>query len=154
VVESDAEDWKIETNCGTVGRVMNIFVSGQINEVTRVREAYRQLEAAGFNITHDWTESDSLVDKLAQRDEAGKRAYLDISGVIDADVYVLLSDNEASGKGMYVELGAALALQQTTGSPTVYVVGPMNHLSVFYLHPDVKHRECIDDVVRDLVLLR
>lgn len=135
-----------------IDNAMKVFVSGQINEVATIREAYRLLAEAGFTITHDWTLTDLIVDKVAQRDEAGKRAYLDISGVVDADVYILMSGNQNPGKGMYVELGAALALQQTTGSPEVFVVGPLNHMSIFYLHPDVKHRTNIADVIRELIL--
>jgi hypothetical protein len=51
---------------------------------------------------------------------------------------------------MYVELGAALALKETTGKPEVYVVGRMNHMSVFYLHPSVKARDTLEEVIKEL----
>jgi hypothetical protein len=52
-----------------------------------------------------------------------------------------------------VELGAALALQQATGKPEVFVVGPMNHLSIFYLHPGVTHCRTTEEVI-DAVKLK
>lgn len=133
---------------------MKVFVSGQLGEKTAVRRAYAKLRAAGFEITHDWTRTDNIGDKLLARQESGRRAELDIQGVIDADVYVLLSDNREVGKGMYVELGAALAMKSTTGRPDVFIVGPLNHLSVFYLHPAIRIVSTIDDVVSELALLK
>ena len=132
---------------------MKVFVSGQLGEKAAVRRAYGKLRAAGLEVTHDWTRTDNIGDKLLAREESGKRAALDIQGVIEADVYVLLSDNREVGKGMYVELGAALAMKSTTGRPDVFIVGPLNHLSVFYLHPAIRIVTSVDDVVAELALI-
>lgn len=133
---------------------MKIFVSGQLDDVQNVQSAYNALIKVGHSITHDWTESDVFLSskeaKLANREEAGLRAKKDLNGVVECDVYILLSNNENVGKGMYVELGAALALKETTGKPDVYIVGKMNHISVFYLHPSVKARETLEEVIEEL----
>lgn len=142
--------WRDSGRTVTACDRVKVFVSGQIDEKEAVQLAYKTLENAGFRVTHDWTMTDPLIDRDAQRDEAGHRASLDITGVVEADVYILMSDNKKAGKGMYVELGAALALQERLGTPDVYVVGPMNHMSIFYLHPRVKHRESIEDVIEEL----
>jgi hypothetical protein len=126
---------------------MRAFVSGQIGEKETVRDAFSALESIGLEITHDWTRTDDLLDKVANPDECGLRAANDIAGVVDSDIYVLLSDNRAVGKGMYAELGAALALQQTLGKPEIYVVGPMNHLSIFYLHPAVHRLNTVQELI-------
>ncbi len=131
-----------------------VFVSGQLGDVESVQDAYKTLEDAGHIITHDWTKSDVFLSskeaKLANKAEAGARAAKDLDGVVDCDVYILLSNNREVGKGMYVELGAALALNKTTGKPEVYVVGEMNHMSVFYLHPSVKHKDTLEEVIIEL----
>lgn len=131
-----------------------IFVSGQLDDVNCVKDAYKRLLEAGHSITHDWTESDVFLSskeaKLENKEEAGLRARKDLDGVIVCDVYILLSNNEKAGKGMYVELGAALALKEVTGKPEIYVVGEMNHMSVFYLHPSVKSRNTLDEVISEL----
>lgn len=129
---------------------MRVFVSGQIDEKQRIQHVFRQLQESGFEITHDWTRTDDVGDKLENRTEAGARAAKDISGVVAADVYVLMSDNANVGKGMYAELGAALALKELTGKPDLYVVGPMNHLSIFYLHPSITHLDNIDGLMAHL----
>lgn len=135
---------------------MKFFISGQIDDAKSVRSMMDTIEAAGHEITHDWTDVDVFLggaqDKLNNSEESGLRAAKDIQGVVDSDVYILNSDNESVGKGMYAELGAALALNNTTGNPKVYVVGKLEHLSVFYLHPAVKRLATIENVLKDISL--
>ena len=118
---------------------MRAFVSGQLKEKKRVRAVYSKLSEIGIDISHDWTRTDNLIDYLKNADEAGRRAALDIRGILDADIYILMTDNEFCGKGMYVELGAALALAEIKGAPEVCIVGPMNHESIFYHHPHANY---------------
>ena len=139
---------------------MKIFVSGQITDIENVRIAQEALKLAGHTITHDWTHNEagdkmlgSPQDKLRNPSETGYRAQLDIRGVIDCEVYVICTDNENSGKGMYVELGAALALNETRGTPHIFLIGKMNHMSVFYFHPKVVQLASIQGVIKHLARL-
>lgn len=133
---------------------MKVFVSGQLDETEEVRRVFGLIKSAGHTITHDWTSTDGYLSssesKLANREESGRRAQADIQGVLDCDMYILLSDNKNAGKGMYVELGAALALQQSGKDIKVFVVGAMNHLTLFYLHPNVIHETSIESVLTHL----
>lgn len=131
---------------------MKVFVSGQIGEKDRIREIYSRLQEEGLVITHDWTRTDDLAvtDKFSP--EAGERAAKDIGGVCDADIYIVVTDNEKCGKGMYVELGAALALVQIGRRISIYVVGPMKHPSIFYSHPAVTHFNELEDCINDIKL--
>jgi len=144
---------RLSTNCDILG-YMKFFISGQINDATNVRQIMNSVIAAGHEITHDWTTTDTFFggrdNKLNHPEESGIRAYKDIQGVVDCDIYVLLSSNKDVGKGMYVELGAALALNQALGKPRVFIVGPMNHLSVFYLHPAAQRAETVDEILRKI----
>lgn len=133
----------------------NVFVSGQIGDVTSVRRVQAAFRAAGHTITHDWTRNetgDQLLGgrqaKFDQPEESARRAVKDMQGVIDCDVYVICTDNQAPGKGMYVELGAALALHATKDTPQIYLVGEMAHASIFYFHPAVVRCQTVDDVIR------
>jgi len=136
---------------------MKIFVSGQINDIENVRLVQQKLIDAGHEITHDWTRNetgDKMLggdeNKLANIDEASRRAVLDIDAVLDAEVHIACTDNELPGKGMYVELGAAIALNETRSSPRVFLVGKLNHMSIFYFHPSVKIFDTIDQVIEEL----
>jgi hypothetical protein len=129
---------------------MKIFVSGQIDEKEEINSIYKKLQDAGHEVTHDWTKTDDIGDKLTNQKEAGLRAAKDITGVVEADVYILVSNNSKPGKGMYVELGAALALNEAVGKPQIITIGSRNHLSIFYLHPAVCHLDTIEDVLQKL----
>lgn len=133
---------------------MKIFVSGQIGDVDNIRNIQQRLIDAGHQITHDWTRNETGdkmlagdAAKLADIQETGKRAKSDIQGVIDADVYVLCTDNAKVGKGMYAELGAALALNSTRKIPAVYILGTLNHMSVFYFHPAVVRLRDVEELI-------
>lgn len=129
---------------------MKVFVSGQLNNKEEIREIYKSLENLGFEITHDWTKTDNVIDRLANKKECGNRAAKDITGVVDCDIYILVSSNQKPGKGMYVELGAALALKKKTGKPDIYIIGPLNHLSIFYLHPGIKRFTTLEQLLEKL----
>ncbi len=136
---------------------MNIFVSGQIEDLEYVRSVQAALKIAGHIITHDWTINEggakmlgSREDKLNNREEAARRASNDLSGVVDSDVYVICTNNQNMGRGMYVELGAALALNEKIGTPQVFLVGEMNHMSIFYLHPAIKHIATVDELINSI----
>ncbi|WP_309322674.1 hypothetical protein [Actinomyces stomatis] len=128
---------------------MRVFVSGQFKEKRRVREAFQVMEAAGHVITYDWTRTEALEKPYSLYSvEASRRAREDINGILSADTFVLMSDNRECGKGMYVELGAALAMAELRSKQIrVYIVGPMNHESIFYYHPLVVHKETLEEVV-------
>lgn len=128
---------------------MKIFVSGSIREKGRIREVYAALIAAGHVITHDWTQTDAMPTSYADAPgEAAIRAQKDIDGVLAADAYIIVTDNELPGKGMYVELGAALALAslRSQGFP-VLLLGPMYHESIFYYHPSILRFENFAEVL-------
>ena len=132
---------------------MKFFISGSINDSSNIKAIMKIVEDAGHQVTHDWTTTDAFLggsqEKLNNLDESRSRAKKDIDGVLNCDVYVLCSDNKKVGKGMYVELGAAIALHETRGYPKLYVIGELNHLSLFYLHESVKRRRNIQEVLQD-----
>ena len=126
---------------------MKVFVSGQIGEKENIQSIYKRLEAEGFEITHDWTRTDDLAIEDKESKEAGIRAYKDIEGVCNAEAYIIVTSNMERGKGMYVELGAALALTQTDQNLSIYLIGSKNHPSIFYSHPAVRHCESLDECI-------
>lgn len=136
---------------------MKIFVSGQITDLENVRSVQNRIISEGHDITHDWTRNETG-EKMLAGDEAklsnlvetGRRADLDIQGVVTADVYVACTDNKKPGKGMYVELGAALALNSVNNTPRVCIIGALNHMSIFYFHPAVERFSTVDEFIKSL----
>ncbi|MGL4176276.1 MAG: hypothetical protein ACRCSN_09375, partial [Dermatophilaceae bacterium] len=60
-----------------------------------------------------------------------------MAAVLAADA-VLVVAGERDGRGMFVELGAALARTDLGDLRHVVVIGPITHDSVFYYHPAVQ----------------
>jgi hypothetical protein len=131
---------------------MKVFVSGQILEKERIREVYGLLRECGHTITHDWTLTDSMPASYSDSpSEAALRAQKDIEGVLAADAYLIIADNQVAGKGMYVELGTALALASARGQGfPILLVGPMRHESIFYYHPHVRRFAVLSDALHFL----
>jgi hypothetical protein len=133
---------------------MKFYISGQIDDAKNINTIIKTVTSNGHQVTHNWTKTDTFLggtqDKLNNISESGVRAKNDIKGVIDCDIFVLSSDNRNVGKGMYAELGAALALSETSGKPKVYIIGKLNHLSIFYLHPSVVLKKNIEEVLEDI----
>lgn len=117
---------------------MLIYVAGALADVETVRSVQAAVVRAGHELTLDWTRVDeaALTDYEARPAAAATVATADLDAVLAADaVLVVLSEHE--GRGMYVELGAALARAATGELEHVAVIGPVRHQSVFLHHPTV-----------------
>lgn len=90
---------------------MRCYVAGKYgpSTIARVREVHAALVAAGHTITYDWT-----TDEVA----GPTQAINDMTGVLTADVFVLIAEEDVAYCGAVAELGMALA----SGIP-VYVLG-------------------------------
>lgn len=106
---------------------MRIYVAGKFEEKARVRDVMSRLQAAGHEITHDWTNEDASSyagDALNQY--LGECADLSYYGVMAADAVLVL--DHPRGRGTLVELGLALAW----GKAVFLVENPENVPCVFF----------------------
>jgi nucleoside 2-deoxyribosyltransferase len=107
---------------------VKVYVAGKFQEKERVRRVQALVREYGHEITCDWTvEDDSLFDGEALRAYWRRCAQDDVAGVRACDALILLP--HARGKGLWVELGIALALNKR-----VIVVG---------FDGDDSHQPCI-----------
>ncbi|MFZ5846883.1 hypothetical protein [Nocardioides pakistanensis] len=106
---------------------MKVYVAGALDDADRVRAVQAAVVAAGHQLSLDWTrESDvTLVnDYASDLDLSAKIATDDLDAVLDADA-VLVVASEHEGRGMFVELGAALSRASRGDLEHVVVVGPI-----------------------------
>src|SRR5688500_9164492 len=68
----------------------------------------------------------------------------DLEAVLDADA-VLVVMSEHLGRGMFVELGAALTRAHRGELEHLVVLGPIKHESVFYFHPAVQRMLTVEE---------
>lgn len=125
---------------------MKIYVAGPVADTDGVRAVQAAVVAAGHELTLDWTRGQdaSLVDYEQNPDSAAAVAQADLDAVLAADA-VLVVTSEHDGRGMFVELGAALARARIGDLEHVIVVGPIRHQSVFYFHPSIRRVDHVDE---------
>mgnify|MGYP001135463269 CR=1 FL=1 len=116
-------------------------------DITTVREVQAAVVAAGHELTLDWTQDTSLTDDASRPVASATMAEEDLDAVLAADA-VLLVASEHEGRGMYVELGAALARARRGELQHVVVVGQIRHESVFHFHPVVQRVATVQDWLR------
>ena len=104
--------------------MIQVYVATKFENKDQTRHVIARLEAAGYHVTYDWTQSEQF---------SQEQAIADLRGVLQADFVVVLAEQHVAYKGTYVELGAALA-----SGTTVYLVGNGMDACVFANHPLVR----------------
>ena len=127
---------------------MKFYLAATIKNKVAVEKMVSTLKASKHEITVDWTAGESvpLVQRNARQDEVRAVALRDLRGIQDADVFVLLTE-PPDGRSMYVELGAAIALQKCRKRPQIFVVGKECNQSVFFFHPVVTRVNDLNEVL-------
>lgn len=108
---------------------MRVFVSGKVGDHEDVKDLIAVLSQRGHNVTFDWTSIEHLrpYDKNAGASQSA--AELELAGVRDADVVIVMV--HPRGVGLFVELGAALALGKhviaivSGADPTMFLYHPL-----------------------------
>ncbi|BBO90989.1 hypothetical protein [Desulfosarcina ovata] len=128
---------------------MKFYIASGIKNKDNVKKIFDQLINTGHEVTADWTLTDDIPeDGRDQKSEYVRSiAKRDFEGIRECDIFALLSDPE-EGRSMYVELGIALSMYQSTGRPKIFIVGPKNNESVFYFHPLVDRVNTIEDILK------
>ena len=136
---------------GYLGEFMKCFIAARFTEKERVRQAQAQLVALGHSITEDWTQNQSSSPFTADLAYTTKSAQGDMAGVVDCELFILLTGPEQS-MGASAELGAAIALNLKFGVPQIYVVGEYIDKYFYAYHPVVKQVQSLEEVLQELVV--
>lgn len=124
---------------------MQIYVSGPVSDTRTVRRVQDAVLAAGHELTLDWSADVSFAEGYAsQLERSARMAREELDAVLAADA-VLVVASRHDGRGMFVELGAALAQASRGELDHVVLVGEIRHESVFYFHPLVQHVAAVGD---------
>lgn len=129
---------------------MKIYVSGPVSDIVTVQQVQDAVVAAGHELTLDWSADVSFAVGYASRVErSAQMAQEELDAVIAADA-VLVVASEHDGRGMFVELGAALTRASRGELDHVVLVGEIRHESVFYFHPLVQRVPGVEDWLAQL----
>ena len=123
---------------------MKFFVSGKIGVERDAKEVMQILRDAGHEITFDWTVTEHLKPYDRKPRACRMAAVVDVNGVKEADVFVILPHER--GIGMYIELGIAISSE----IPIRVVVNPwLKSCTMFYYHPLVKKVSSIEEILKE-----
>lgn len=121
---------------------MKFYVSGKLGAEGGAQHAMEALCAAGHEITIDWTKLPHLRPYDAHPAECRQASVMEVEGVRQADCVVLVSAR--GGKGLFVELGIALACEIP-----VRVISREPEPTIYLLHPLVKRAGHIGQVIEE-----
>ncbi len=119
---------------------MKIYLAGKWTDKAGIREKMARIQALGHTITHDWTKAETQKTLTQMKLYAG----LDVKGVIEADIVILLfEDNSYAYRGTFTELGVALGQRELGFRKEIWVVCPdadaYATTNVFFHHDYIKH---------------
>ena len=121
-------------------------MAGPLADTEKVQAVQSAVVAAGHELTLDWSRGPDVKfdDYVSLPEVSAELATDDLDAVLTADA-VLVVASEHDGRGMFVELGAALARARRGELKHVVVIGTIRHESVFYYHPSVLRVSAVDE---------
>ncbi|MBS3054245.1 MAG: hypothetical protein J4431_01785 [Candidatus Aenigmarchaeota archaeon] len=127
---------------------MKFYIASRFGKAAEVKEMTKKLEEMGHSVTTDWTQHGAIKPYSQNASKAMLYSIEDVQGVLNSDVFILITDE--GGKGMYVELGVAIASFIEKKTPRIYIVGAHNENTIFFFHPSVSRKDSIQDVLDDI----
>jgi hypothetical protein len=139
---------------------LKAYVAGRISRQEDIRDILARLRGVGIEITRDWTWTTTITNEQ-DAEVFRKKSYAtldpkyheeadrDLKAVLDADIFIVLTDE--NGSSMYVETGAAFAGKNIRNTPQLlYAIGPHFDRMVFYQHNDIIRVTAVDEILADL----
>lgn len=133
-----------------------VYIASKFNRSEPQVQALRvQLEARGYDIVYDWTETPVPKPFSVYPQEAHMAAEEMAKAVMHCDIIIVLLAPD--GLGMHIETGGALVagiiLQFIAGQKRkrILVVGEGNERSVFYFHKSVERVSDVESVLERLL---
>jgi nucleoside 2-deoxyribosyltransferase len=126
---------------------MKIYVAGKWSDKKIIQSAMDCFKLLGHQITYDWTQNET---QTRSSEELSKFAYLDMKGVMDADLLIaIMNDEKYEYRGTFTEIGGAIA----TGKK-IFIYCPKDNYycctNCFFHHPNIKHYQLWNDLLIDL----
>jgi len=125
-----------------------VYIASRFDRKLKVAELYERFKKLGYEVAVDWTVHKPIKPYEENIIPAWQYSVEDMKGIIDCDLFILLTDKE--GTGIYAELGAAIFSNLEHGKPKIYVIGDYTSNCMFYFHPSVNRRKTIDEVIKEI----
>jgi len=127
---------------------MKWYFASRMRHKENLAKVVRQLELQGESVTSGWVHEGSLKPYYENLEKVQEMAQGVVSSVLEADIFVLISD--AEGTDMFIELGICLAKNKITpDSVKIYIIGEHSKRSLMQLHPSIKHLRDIEELFKE-----
>lgn len=126
------------------------YISAKWEDAKLVKELHKIIKSHGHNYSSEWVNADAAKPYDSNIPLSEANAIRDINGVINSDVYIILTNKNKRGLGKYIEEGGAITLAVIKGSPLIYVIGTNVNESQFNFHPIIRRRQT-ENVEEELV---
>lgn len=124
---------------------MKFYVTGRSNNYEQVQKAFEVIKSKGHSVTFGWTTLPMVKPYDENISKAAEFAVNGITGVTEADYYIIFSHED--GNGVFTEFGAALASNTINGSPKIYAIGKANRwAAMFHYHPVIEWSDTLEEV--------
>jgi hypothetical protein len=125
---------------------VRFYIATKFELKDEVKRMIVELTEKGHTVSYDWTDHVPSKPYSKNHTLASDHAIVDANGVLECDVFILLSAKE-KGAGYSTELGLALAANLIRNTPAIYVLGEHLDGNMFYFHPNVKRVNTLDELL-------
>ncbi len=124
-----------------------IYIAARTSQRDEVKQLNERFRHSGFTV-FDWTGHKNTRPYSENKEIAIEYSKKDLDYVKNCDIFILLT-KDMPGLGSTTEFGMALLSNSILSKPSIYVVGSdINNM--FFMHPAVKIKKTIDEVISDL----
>jgi len=129
---------------------MKFYIAGKFEEVDQIHQLFKRVQAAGHEISYDWTTHIKSKPYTEHVDRICSYAENELEAILGSDVFVYLTHER--GTTLHMEYGAALTKKKLGEDIKIYAVGEHNARSPWYFNPLAKRVDTVDEVFVDLGL--
>ncbi len=130
---------------------MKVYIASRVRDANTVVKTLREkLSGLGYEISFDWALGRKIPEPYTEyKDEAMKLAENAKQGALDADIFILIWDENLYGA--LIELGIFLAGSTKKKPKPVYILGKKDRVCVFEMLPEFK---CVETIPGLLELMK
>lgn len=121
---------------------MKFYFASRYRHKGKLLKIKEQLEIQKHKVVSSWLTIDSLRPYDEHPKECRAMSARIEREIKSCDIFILISDK--AGTDMFVELGIAIAQKKN-----IYVVGKWNKRSLMHFHPQIKHIDTLEEILKN-----
>lgn len=120
---------------------MKFYLASRYRNKEKLLQFSKLLNLKKHKVVSSWLKEGSLKPYGENREHSRKMATRITKEIKSCDAFVLMSDR--AGTDMFIEFGLAVAFDKK-----IYVVGKWNMRSLMHFHPNIKHFDSLEGILK------